>query len=865
MDYGRPNISTTVPPVLSHSWSTDSLRVLAFRLLNPPAEDKNGWRLLSKLRHPTFRVVEASTFQLVDLIVSAMVSSDLNSAWINSRPPVLFQHDLVAWFAEEQHQPILRALMTTRTAYLQAFTTRWMDFAFGLSPWRALPSNYLRAFSGVKLLGTSPNLNIDEGPLLLRALERFVHHGWVELYGPVLHIRPDLDLSGPFLSALESGQLESVNFFLKNGVEISRVDRLMGQGLCCSSVLGHALQLWASNQHIPTQRDKVVRLLLDDSGVNADLWQPCWEIFTAVDMCSMIASETPSAGHFTTRLFQLGAKHSSITHITEAARSVNPTAHLEQLLKTGTVSPLDLEVALAGALRLNCYKLAKVLLRYGTHPDSPNIDRKRLRQSHNELCSLRLSYIVYIFARLISHTIGNTRHQEMVALLIEQGAAIDGHYGILEYPDIFSAAVKQSIQRRMLNDNTADVHWGKALDLAVLWNDPAFFDAVMERAPDKPARKNTSLLKALGMYETETVKSFWERGARLPLVGDRWDISAYWAYPESDRLRNSIVPTLRFLLDQGASPNCFCSLFHYWRNSHSLLELTRVLLQSGADPNHSYRGFSGRTWTPVSGAIEIARFDVLDILLGAGAKLQDRNILHDALLENDPTGRDSQQQLIAKVLELCHSQGVDVSEVASRALAGAASDGYVNIATDLLKAGVDVNGGVACRDSACIYCQTPLERAVRNGHIEMARLLVNAGAEGFTLAEGSSSAGASSLPDLGGMATLEQMTVALSELTNVGRLSPVTTPGRTGQMSRRFRKAIILARKWGVEWGGNNLAVQMLEEYQAVDLPMCDEEAALYAQSCPIKEKMDEEAGSDGEGSTDGSSLSSSDDEDMPW
>ena len=838
MNYGRPSIPTSVPPVLSHSWSVSSLRALAFRLLNPPAGDKRGWRLLSQLRHPTFLVVEATTIQLVNLIVSAIVSSDQNYVCFGSRPPRFLEHDLVAWFAEEQHQPILRALMTTKTTYLRAFATKWFNIAFGLSALQApssnSPSNSLRAFSGVKLLGTSPNLNIDEEPLLLEALETFVRHGWVELHGPVLHIRPDLDLSRPFRSAVLSGQLESVNFFLKNGVEISRVDRLVGQD-CCHSVLGFALRLWAINQHIPTQRDKVVRLLLDDSGVNVDLWQPCWEIFTAVDMCSMIASETPSAGDFTTRLFQLGAKHSSITRITEAARSVNPTAHLEQLLKTGTVSPLDLEVALAGAVRLNCYKLAKFLLRYGTHPDSHNIDRKRLLQRHGKLCSLRNSSLVHIYPKLISHTLYDTRHQEMAASLIEQGAAIDGHHDTLRYLDVFSAAAKQSIQRRMLNDNTAGVHWGEALDLAVAWNDPAFFDALMERAPDKPARENTSLSIAIRFHETETVKSFWERGARLPLVGGGWDLSALWSCPAYNRSRNRIVPMLRFLLDQGASPNCLYLLFECWDQSRTLLELTSELLQAGADPNHVYRPRFGKelTWTPISWALCHARFDMVEILVRAGAKVQDRNILHDALLRNKPTGRHSQQQLIAKILGFCHSQGVDVSEVASRALAGAASAGYVNIATDLLKAGVDVNGGVACRDSRCFYCQTPLERAAVNGHIEMVKLLVNAGAEGFTPARGAGIASASSLPNLGGMATLEQITVALSELASVGRLSPVTTPGGTGQMSRRFRKAIILARRWNAA----NLAAQLLEEYQAVDSPMSDEEAALYARSCPIMEE----------------------------
>ena len=734
--------------------------------------------------------------------------------------------------------------MNTNTVELQVFTTQWTLMALRHKPHSPSPSgsrqrtNTVRALADVAHRERSPNPSTTEqhlSSLLQNALEISVELGRIEWHEPFLRIQADLRLARPLYLAVREAKPASVDFLLHKTAKPPRVDSFRGTNLghqwahpCCHSPIGLALLLWALDQphrDTWTRRAEVVRLLLEHPGI--DFSRPCWEVFTAIDMCAMMATETPSAGYLRRRHFQ-DAEPSPVTRIAGAATAENATAQLGQLLEAGHVSPLDLELVLRGASLLNCVKLVELLLRYGTHPDSPNIGalRSHARNGRRRGCGLSRDYLLgrssyWFYGR-----------EEVDALLIEHGATIsDETHRILGRPHFRTGALGKSVRGRLLNGSTAGVPWKWALDLAVGWGDLAFFEALLERAPDKAAKENTSLQAALGWYKTEAIKSFWERGARLPLASDgKWDMSNLWRSTDLDP--ESAASTLRYLLDQGASPNCLFELLFHWGKHSSLLELTNILLQAGADPNQIG---TSHNMSPILTAFRLGRFDLVETLVRAGAKIQDRDILRKVLVSLPPTSQDSQQLVIAKVFELCHSQGVDVSEVASRALVGAASAGYVNIAADLLKAGVDVNGGTTCKDNECSYCKTPLEAAARMGHMDMVKLLVNAGAEGFCPAPDSGIGGTNSLPDLGEVTTVEQIPALLGELRITGRRCPAEERCVAGQRSKRFQKAIALA-----QW--NPLVARMLEEYQANDWPMSDEEAALYARSCPIKEEQTDDS-----------------------
>ena len=155
----------------------------------------------------------------------------------------------------------------------------------------------------------------------------------------------------------------------------------------------------------------------------------------------------------------------------------------------------------------------------------------------------------------------------------------------------------------------------------------------------------------------------------------------------SDAVRDGHIEAVRLLLDEGIYLNradSICgwtalhvALFGYaGRRGDRRLEIIRLLLQAGADPNAAVR-YRNHAMT---GAVQL--------LLQAGA---------------DPNTADVRRS----TAPLCAAHG------------NSKHTGAVRL---LLQAGADVN-------AANVNGQTPLMAAARNGHIEALRLLLEAGAD----------------------------------------------------------------------------------------------------------------------------------------
>jgi ankyrin repeat protein len=217
------------------------------------------------------------------------------------------------------------------------------------------------------------------------------------------------------------------------------------------------------------------------------------------------------------------------------------------------------------------------------------------------------------------------------------------------------------------------------------------------------------------------------------------------------------VATMQALLKSGADPDArgqFGTPALHWRVDADDLEGARLLLKSGADANAvTERGIS-----PLSIAIGNGNAAMVELLLKSGANAS----------QLEPSG-ETQLMMAAEIGELAvvkllleHGAAVDTRESGSgqSALMFAARAGHADIAALLLARGADVNavthrgapppfiapnsvpgfgfgvgilrGGVPAdrgRREPAPGAMTPLHYAARQGHVDVARELVRAGAQ----------------------------------------------------------------------------------------------------------------------------------------
>jgi len=839
------------------------------------------------------QIPEADAFQLLDLVVTFVVSS--NS--LTRRLPVAGK--LAAWFSNEQHSPILQALTRIHTDHLKMFAEKWTVLACALlrrtddsfddgrsqhpvTASRRIPRNpiapqrfrvisCLRYSSGSTISEDSWSSNVywilslalglanqHEGETILRLVARasVFQDRW-----SWSHSRSSL-----FVEAILYQQLWAVEIFLKQLLPPPEISGPV------STFLGAALFAWCMKGAGEGTAAVIVELLIRWEDTNP--MQPCWECYSPAEIGAMAGTDT--GDRFLRQLSKSRAGVNTdgpIMRIAEAARRADGDDLLENMLSTRQVSPHHLELALAGASILGFIDLVRFLFRNGTPPGI-------IISGIDHLPSLGNLWKEGRCANERQHNTDEmATHAQILAMHVEYGTELTPN--LLRALSVSSCPqlVKQSVQLRVLNSPVEHAAIGaELLDLAVLWEDVHFFEALLECGIGH-LDYNRSLNIALGISSIETVRAFWQKGARPSMRADgqvciraAWynlqrQEAEWWFAPNRD-----IIAKIQFLLDRGAQPDLDdLSDFASIQPPGSDLENGLTLL-CRARPNlgdDSDSEASATDWELLA-AVLARRLDKLEHLLNAGARIPSGQnfdsfisvVKNLAFLQLDGDSEvassvitallgacDTQHSggaklagtaltiasllgdhpLIAAAIEVSQARSFDLAKYATEALSSAAARGHVEIALELLKQSADVDGGIKCRDILCRdwKCATPMCQAARDGHLDMVRLLVNAGAEGFQPRCDAAFGRDVSLGELGD-ASVEEMPKLLATLQG-GEAANSKQPNIGGR-TKRFGRVIAWAQRHS-----QPTIADMLRRYQALDKPMTGEDEALYARSCPFR------------------------------
>lgn len=290
-------------------------------------------------------------------------------------------------------------------------------------------------------------------------------------------------------------------------------------------------------------------------------------------------------------------------------------------------------------------------------------------------------------------------------------------------------------QVRRLLDNGSSVHEEEGFFLADAWRPLQFahesvpmtrllFDrgATLEPSDDEP---RTAFHLASEEGHVDVVRFYLDRGTEVDLNGE--DGSPLFFASKGGRQN-----VAQLLLDRGADVNMLCSLsLDYGRGTVDFdggplhvacykghFPMVQLLLEKAADPN-SGGSFTSRTplfWTCYSGSVEIAR-----LLLESGAEMEDDILLSLCEAEIEE-GRDENDFL--DLLRFLLDQGADPDARAdddiSTPLYNSCTNGHVGMARLLLDRGVDVDGDDKAR---------PIHAACRECKEAVFRLLIDRGAD----------------------------------------------------------------------------------------------------------------------------------------
>ena len=225
---------------------------------------------------------------------------------------------------------------------------------------------------------------------------------------------------------------------------------------------------------------------------------------------------------------------------------------------------------------------------------------------------------------------------------------------------------------------------------------------------DPYGKKRTRLMHASRKGNMMRVEWLLKRGARLELADSKGYTALAWASCSGFR------GVVELLLGKGAlaSGASRPTLYGASRNAH--LDIVRMLLEHGADPNRPTTG----GYTPLFAAAAEGQAEVARLLLQKGA------IVDVACLSGATPLYMAAQEGHTEVVELLLARGADLNGATpfGTPLHGASNKGHAAIISALLANGANVD---APRPS---NGWTPLRLASDGGHVEAVKALLRGGA-----------------------------------------------------------------------------------------------------------------------------------------
>ena len=271
----------------------------------------------------------------------------------------------------------------------------------------------------------------------------------------------------------------------------------------------------------------------------------------------------------------------------------------------------------------------------------------------------------------------------------------------------------------------------------------ALLDAKANIHKTTSMRKTTLLHVAAKNGHADVVKLLLDAGADVN-KGEKWLSSQ--DYPLDKAVRNDHADVVKVLLEAGAD----LSLNDKYGNKHLLNaakeghgDLVKVLLEAGVGPyrmevkeessrrRFRFERFNNKESDAVRLLLDVAkigRTDVLKALLMAGVNAGRKGEKRTTTVNYSDTNDDAVLKYLVDSAKSSHPSNVGI-------LHGMADLGRADVVKYLTNAGVDVNARVGHYNK---YEKTLLHKAVVKGHVEVVKMLIEAGAN-LDLSGGSTS------------------------------------------------------------------------------------------------------------------------------
>ncbi|XP_023677104.2 ankyrin repeat and KH domain-containing protein 1-like isoform X5 [Paramormyrops kingsleyae] len=223
---------------------------------------------------------------------------------------------------------------------------------------------------------------------------------------------------------------------------------------------------------------------------------------------------------------------------------------------------------------------------------------------------------------------------------------------------------------------------------------------------------HTPLMEAASAGHVEVARVLLEYGAGINTHSNEFKESALTLACYKGHL-----DMVRFLLDAGAdqehkTDEMHTALMEACMSQDGHVEVARLLLDSGAQVNMPADSFeSPLTLAACGGHVELAA-----LLIERGANLEEVNDEgYTPLME---AAREGHEEMVALLLAQGANINAQTEETQETALTLACCGGFLEVADFLIKAGADIELG----------CSTPLMEAAQEGHLELVKYLLAAGA-----------------------------------------------------------------------------------------------------------------------------------------